>query len=146
MKRILVVLISLLLVTAEGIFAQDTWTQKASLSNTPVNDYTYGCSIGSKAYIIPGFTPGSYFETAPKTDFFEYDPATDTWTKKANLPSFNVSYSLAFSINGKGYVVFYPDLNEQPSGKQFMYRYTPKTCVTPIDTTIIVNGGPAEIQ
>ena len=103
MKRILVFLVSLLLVTAPGIFAQDTWTQKASLSNTPVNDYTYGCSIGSKAYIIPGFTPGSYFETAPKTDFFEYDPATDTWTKKANLPSFNVSYSLAFSINGKGY-------------------------------------------
>jgi len=103
MKRILVFLVSLLLVTAPGIFAQDTWTQKASLSNTPVNDYSYGCGIGNKAYVVPGPTPGSYFETAPKTDFFEYDPATDVWTKKANLPVNNVPYGLAVSINGKGY-------------------------------------------
>src|SRR5436190_22466915 len=103
MKRVLLLLVGLLLVTAQGIFAQNTWTQKASLLNTPVNDYSYGCNIGTKAYVVPGQTTGSYFETAPKTDFFEYDPATDVWTKKASLPVNNTPYGLAVSINGKGY-------------------------------------------
>ena len=37
-------------------------------------------SIGSKAYIGTGQDDSSYYK-----DFWEYDPATDTWTQKADF-------------------------------------------------------------
>lgn len=95
-------LFGLLLVTTHALKAQDSWAQKASLLS-PVNTGSYGCSIGNKGYVIPGGSPGSYFENAPKNDFWEYDPVADTWTKKANTPEPLLNYGLAFSLNGKGY-------------------------------------------
>ena len=102
MKRFLSIVTSLLVLTSHGIFAQDTWVQKASL-DSPINNGSYGCNIGNKAYIIAGSSPGSYFENAPKNSFYEYDPATDAWTKKANTPEQTRDNGLAFSIGTKGY-------------------------------------------
>lgn len=38
-------------------------------------------------------------------DFMEYDPATDTWTSKGNLPGvkYQRAFGVSFTINGKGY-------------------------------------------
>ena len=102
MKKNLLILFSLVLMTICSTYAQDSWVQKASLLS-PVNTGSYGCSIGNRGYVIPGGSPGSYFENAPKNDFWEYDPAADLWTKKANTPEQLRNYGLAFSLNGKGY-------------------------------------------
>lgn len=40
------------------------------------------------------------------SDFWEYDPNTDTWTQKADIPGTKTgrAYGVGFSIDGKGYV------------------------------------------
>ena len=37
-------------------------------------------------------------------DFWEYDPSTDSWTKKADFPGGGWNYATGFSIKGKGYL------------------------------------------
>ena len=103
MKKFFTIVSSVLLlsVTQAG-FAQDSWVQKASL-DSPINNGSHGCTIGNKAYIVIGSDPGSYFETAPKNSFFQYDPVADAWTKMANTPEQTLDYSLAFSLGTKGY-------------------------------------------
>ena len=141
MKRILMVVISLLLVSTQLIFAQDTWLQKASLLNTPVNTGTYGCSIGGKAYVIPGPDPGTYFEDAPKNDFWEYNPATDLWTKKANTPATILDYSFALSINGKGYFSLTGGIWEyDPVTNTWPRKLTLPAGITSFVTGFSVNG------
>src|SRR5438045_7987523 len=39
-----------------------------------------------------------------KKDFWEYDPATDTWTQKADFGGVARNRATGFSINGKGYI------------------------------------------
>jgi N-acetylneuraminic acid mutarotase len=58
-------------------------------------------SINGKIYV-----GGGYVATGTDAyDFYEYDPATDKWTKKADLPgATNRSAGISFSANGKGYI------------------------------------------
>lgn len=65
-----------------------------------------GFTIGTKAYIGTGGTPANQY----RKDFWEYDPATDTWTQKANLgePATSTApgriNAVGFSISTKGYI------------------------------------------
>ncbi len=43
-------------------------------------DFAVGFSIGNKGYIGTGYTSSAF-----ATDFWSYDPATDTWTQKADF-------------------------------------------------------------
>ncbi|MBK7761902.1 MAG: tail fiber domain-containing protein [Bacteroidetes bacterium] len=80
----------------------NTWVQK---SNSPMPPASIGrsnaiaFSIGNKAYMGTGTGMMGYFN-----DFYEYDPATNAWTQKANFPPGPRADAVAFSINGKGYV------------------------------------------
>lgn len=84
----------------------DTWVQKADFpggKRAGMGSFV----VGSMAYIGGGYDtidiPG--FSLTPKNDFWQYNPATDSWTPKTNLP-YPASYLLAptgFSIYGKGY-------------------------------------------
>ncbi|AWK04336.1 galactose oxidase [Flavobacterium crocinum] len=69
--------------------------------------------IADKAYLVTGINNGTYQE-----DFWEFDPSTDTWTRKRDIDkdtdddySYNDDYAIvrsnasSFSINGLGYVV-----------------------------------------
>jgi len=81
----------------------DPWTR--------LNDYSpdqrFGAvvfTIGEKAYIGTG---GGFSGTQPPSrlnDFWEYDPATDTWSQIADFPGAGRSSAVAFSLNGLGYV------------------------------------------
>jgi N-acetylneuraminic acid mutarotase len=62
-----------------------------------------GFTIGRKGYIIGG-NAASGFNSQLINDFWEYDPATDKWTKKADYPGQAGEYIKGFSINNKGYV------------------------------------------
>jgi len=82
----------------------DTWTQKANL---PAEARTAGIgfSIGNKGYLGTGYgcSPVPCTETN-HNDFWEYDPAADTWSQKANIPTNGRGYAFGLSIGSKGYV------------------------------------------
>lgn len=80
-----------------SISSTGSWQQKADVGGIP----RFGAvsfSIGDKGYIGTGSS-----EVGNLQDFWEYDPATETWTRKADLPV-ALSASFGFSIGNKGYV------------------------------------------
>jgi len=80
----------------------NVWTQKANFGGGQRNG-AVGFSIGNKGYIGTGFnitdSPIYYHK-----DFWEYDPATDVWTRKANLGGAGRQTATGFSIGLKGYI------------------------------------------
>jgi N-acetylneuraminic acid mutarotase len=69
------------------------WTIKADFGGAERKG-AVGFSIGNKGYI----GTGGY------SDFWEYDPDTDTWTQKAGFPGPGGYYAVGFSIGNKGYI------------------------------------------
>ncbi|MCY7410919.1 MAG: hypothetical protein LH473_11650, partial [Chitinophagales bacterium] len=81
----------------------DTWTQKANFPGA-ARGYCVGFATETRGYIGGGFngTPGVFIAF---TDFYEYDPATDSWIAIANYPGAGAALGASgFSVNGKGYV------------------------------------------
>ena len=60
--------------------AGNVWNAKANLTGVG-RLHAVGFSIGSKGYIGTGLGASS----VELADFWEYDPATDSWTQKANF-------------------------------------------------------------
>ena len=63
----------------------------------------FGFSIGSKGYVGGG--SGGLPVQSPRSlaDFWEYDPTTNAWTQKANLP-LGLERAASFVVGTKGYV------------------------------------------
>lgn len=82
----------------------DQWIQKASVGTTG-RGASAAFSIADKGYVGMGsVVNGGNFSTALK-DFWEYTPATDSWTQKADFLGTNYYYANAcFSIGDMGYV------------------------------------------
>ena len=76
----------------------DTWAAK---SNFPGQQRAQaaGFVIGTKAYVGGGNSGGTPY----LRDFWQYDPAIDQWTRKANLPTDCVE-GVGFEFKGKGYL------------------------------------------
>jgi N-acetylneuraminic acid mutarotase len=110
--NLLVILI--LFVQAYSIASAAGWEEMATLEN-PTNLPTIAAADG-KIYIVSG-TLGANATT------FEFDPATNTWSKKAPIP-FGQYWSTAETINDKIYVCGggspYP-------GSKYLQIYDPKT-------------------
>jgi N-acetylneuraminic acid mutarotase len=81
--------------------APNTWNQKANFGGT-ARYYAVGFSIGLKGYIGTGNDSTSALDL--KKDFWEYDPATNTWTQKADFGGVARWYAVGFSIGSKGYI------------------------------------------
>lgn len=86
--------------------ASNVWSQKASLPVTPARTMAVGFSIGSKGYIglgqkdtIPAGGNLGYFK-----DFWEWDEATNIWTRKADFMGSSRGGTIGFSIGDKGYI------------------------------------------
>jgi N-acetylneuraminic acid mutarotase len=60
----------------------------------------YGIAAGGKLYVFGGLAP----EWTPKALVYEYDPASNRWTKKKNMPLPSHHVALA-ELNGKIYVM-----------------------------------------
>lgn len=79
----------------------DSWTQKTDL---PAEERVLGigCAIADLGYLGLGAT----LDTTIKYlgDFWEYDPSTDSWTKKADYPGEPGDARVAISLEQKGYV------------------------------------------
>jgi N-acetylneuraminic acid mutarotase len=82
--------------------SNDTWTQKADFPGGE-RFMAVAFSIGSKGYICcgGGGQPGGLVWYA---DLWEYDPAADTWTQKADFPGGGRPGAAGFSLDNKGYL------------------------------------------
>jgi hypothetical protein len=76
--------------------ASNSWTEKANLEN---NSLSEGFSIGNKGYLCMDG------DANKQNELWEYDQALNQWTKKKSLPATGRNTTVAFSINGKGYLV-----------------------------------------
>jgi uncharacterized repeat protein (TIGR01451 family) len=80
-----------------------TWLRKSDFGGAG-RIYSVGFGIGNKGYIGTGlryqnFGPQTYYK-----DFWEYDPATNAWTQKADFGGGLRCLASGFSIGTKGYV------------------------------------------
>ena len=77
--------------------------QWVALNNIPSarhHPVTWG--LNGKGYMLTGTIPPN---TVTK-DFYEYNPAADLWTQKADFPGVARSFSIGTVYNGKGYMGF----------------------------------------
>jgi len=81
---------------------QGIWTAKASCPIAPQAGFSF--SIGNKGYIGAGVVFDELGEITPSSGFWEFDPATNTWSQKADVPSSRTNAS-GFSIGNKGYML-----------------------------------------
>ncbi|MHC4145484.1 MAG: Kelch repeat-containing protein, partial [Planctomycetota bacterium] len=81
--------------------ATDTWTTKAPMPTTRLAHST--SVMDGKIYVIGGVhRPGVWTEELTTSDIEAYDPATDTWTTKAPMPTARVFVATSVA-NGKIY-------------------------------------------
>ncbi len=105
--------------------SNDSWTRK---NDFPGHERYLAVSfvIGNKAYIGNGtyrynrWTLADYYN-----DFWEYNPSTDNWTQKSNVPEEGRSGSLAMEIGGKGYIGF--GFYYYDTRKKDWWQYDPAT-------------------
>ena len=82
----------------------NVWTRKADLEGS-VRTSAVGFSIGAKGYIGTGFgLSENGWDSGYLRDFWEWDEATDVWTKKADIGFTGRSEAVGFSIGNKGYI------------------------------------------
>lgn len=97
------------------------WTQ--STTKYFANDSTkalYGATaftINGKGYVIGGYRKGQ----GTLNETWEFDPASDTWTKKADITKKRY-FAQSFVLNGKGYVLGGNNNNSCPTD---LYAYDP---------------------
>lgn len=80
---------------------QDSWQQKTSLPG-PARSSAVAFSVGDTGYI--GLGGSINYQTEPLKDFWGYDQATNTWSRKADFEAVHRVYASAFSTGSKGYV------------------------------------------
>jgi N-acetylneuraminic acid mutarotase len=82
----------------------DTWTQKSDISGDDLAglDLAVAFSIGSKGYVGTGRLSAT--ATQGVKSFWEYDPAANTWTPKADFGGTGRYSAVGFSIGNKGYI------------------------------------------
>lgn len=82
--------------------SNDTWTDKNPVNAPSGREYAASFVVNGKAYVCFGYT-GS----ALQKETWEYDPTTNAFTKKDDLPAATVARAraAAFAIGSKGYVV-----------------------------------------
>ncbi len=98
MIRIHTLLVVPAILLAIASMAQGTWT---SVSDHPSQWYAQASfSVGGKGYVCTGYNASQ--NTAR---LWEYDPATDVWTEKAQLPGGARQYASAFALADTGYVM-----------------------------------------
>jgi N-acetylneuraminic acid mutarotase len=82
----------------------NSWTRKADFPG-PERRSAVGFAIGNKGYVGGGFSwegSGRVYHR----DFWEYDPGSDSWTRRRDFPGPDRAGAAGFSLGGKGYLVF----------------------------------------
>jgi len=117
MKKILLISAFLFSIHSE-VKASSAWNQKTHFGGVARHRGT-GMAIGNKGYMGLGHYNGSGFNYI-KSDWWEYDPSSNTWCQKADYP-FPTYAASWFTIGSKGYV------GAGVSAGNLFYSYDPIT-------------------
>ena len=99
------------------------WTKKADIPGVTLNrGFAIGFSINGKGYVGTGTDQNV---SVLKSDLWEYDPALNTWTQKADFPGGKRDGLGVFVINNKAYVGGGSDASFYVH--QDFYEYDPAT-------------------
>ena len=80
----------------------DRWASKASL---PVGLHHVGIGVvGGRFYVIGGYTKSAFSVWNPVATVYAYDPATDSWTERAPMPTARGALSVT-EHEGKLYAI-----------------------------------------
>ena len=93
-------LLSFIFILISYFSISQSWTQKSNYGGAPRHRAT-AFSIGNKGYLGLGHI-NSVVDVL-YDDFWEYDPASNSWTQKANYP-YLVFHATGFTIGNKAYV------------------------------------------
>lgn len=105
-----------------SIAQQYAWVPRANfLGGDRYGAFSF--TIGNKGYVGSGvtFTGGNINYSF--IDFWEYDPITDSWTQKANIPGVCIREASGFSLGSKGYFT----TGWSPNQSDQTYEYNPVT-------------------
>ena len=116
MKQTLCILF--LLCTANYSFGESVWNQKSKIPAVGRHRGT-GLAIANKGYIGLGHMNGTG-NNIVYSDWWEFDPATNSWTQKSDYP-IGTYGSIAFSVENYAYV------NGGVYAGQDYYKYSPAT-------------------
>lgn len=110
----------------EYLPVSDTWVRRADL---PWKNRVLPVQmvIGDKAYVGFGDVSERHEDGSTsyymQTDWWCYDPATDSWERKADIPARTTSLMAAFGVDGKGYILTADDFwNTTP---MYVFEYDP---------------------
>lgn len=82
--------------------ANDKWAQKADMPTARC--FASASAVDGKIYVIGGVTTAIGLGGQALSTVEEYDPATDTWTAKTDMPIVNSAHTSGV-VNGKIYVI-----------------------------------------
>jgi N-acetylneuraminic acid mutarotase len=105
-------------------------------------------SIGNKGYAGLGFYNSGSTSTEFYTDFFEYDPASDSWTQKAGFPDVNQRVTVSFQVGNKGYVMSgseFFEIWEYNQENDHWNRLNDFSSFAPVESHGVENGGKAYV-
>jgi N-acetylneuraminic acid mutarotase len=92
----------------------NSWSRMANLPEARI--LSKGISINGKGYIMLGrYWDGSLDGGKLLKDMVEYDPQVNKWSRCGDFPGGARQNVVAFTINGKGYIVGGEDDNERKS-------------------------------
>ena len=101
--------------------ATDSWMRVADLPAARI--LSKGLTINGKGYIMLGrYWGGSLNAGKLLKDIVQYDPLTNKWSRCGDFPGGARQNVVAFTLNGKGYVVGGEDDNER---KNDVWVFTP---------------------
>jgi len=83
--------------------AGDAWTQMADFGGV-ARGYAVGFSIDSLGFIGTGSSSTLSEGTTYYKDFWEYDPAENVWTQRADFGGPEREWAVGFAIDNKGYI------------------------------------------
>jgi N-acetylneuraminic acid mutarotase len=100
----------------------DTWTQKADMPTR--RTFLCTCVINGEIYAFGGITAGGPGGNPFPTALEVYDPVTDTWARKADMPM-SRNAATACVVNGKIYVIGGVVGNLEGAALSTVYEYDP---------------------
>lgn len=99
--------------------AANTWSRKRDFPGQ-LKAGMKGFAIGSKGYLIGGSLYSSYYTIPGKRDFWEYDPASDSWREVANFDNGTRQNLSCFVIGNKAYTVIHESYD-----RSSVWEFTP---------------------
>ncbi|MDB5119040.1 MAG: type sorting protein [Sphingobacteriales bacterium] len=106
----------------------DSWTQKANSQGGHTFSEMASFSIGRKGYYATGGQGDQ--SNFYGDEFFEYDPAANVWTRKANFPGEPRRRAIGFSVENKAYIglgYLYDVSDASLTYYTDLWEYTPKS-------------------